>query len=72
MKMKPIDVTNDSYADLNEDSNKINPKFKVNDHVKISKYKIIFAKDMFQIGQKKFLLLMRLKIQFLGLILLVI
>ena len=47
-------------------------RFNVKDHVRISKYKIFLLKDMFQIGQKKFLLLMRLKIQFLGLILLVI
>ena len=42
--MKPIDVTPDSYAEYNEDSNKKNPKFKVSDHVRISKYKNIFAK----------------------------
>ena len=42
--MKPIDVTDDSYAECNEDSNKRNPKFKVGDHVRISKYKNIFAK----------------------------
>ena len=41
--MKPIDVTSDSYAEYNEDSNKNEPKFKVGDHVRISKYKIIFA-----------------------------
>ena len=41
IKMKPIDVTGDSY---NETSNKKDPKFKVGDHVRISKYKIIFAK----------------------------
>ena len=44
IKMKPIDVTSDSYAEYNEDSNKSNPKFKVGDHVRISKYKNIFAK----------------------------
>ena len=44
IKMEPIDVTNDSYVEYNEDSNKKNPKFKVNDHVRISKYKNIFAK----------------------------
>ena len=44
IKMKPIDVTNDSYVEYNEDSNKKNPKFKVGDHVRISKYKNIFAK----------------------------
>ena len=44
IKMKPIDVTSDSYAEYNEDSNKKDPKFKVGDHVRISKYKNIFAK----------------------------
>ena len=44
IKMKPIDVTGDSYVEYNEDSNKKNPKFKVYDHVIISKYKNIFAK----------------------------
>ena len=42
--MKPINVTNDSFAEYNEDSNKKDPKFKVGDHVRISKYKNIFAK----------------------------
>ena len=45
IKMKPIDVTNDSYAEYNEESNKKSPKFKVGDHVRISKYKNIFAKE---------------------------
>ena len=44
IKMKPIEVTSDSYAEYNEDSNKNNPKFNVGDHVRISKYKNIFAK----------------------------
>ena len=35
IKMKPIDVTGDSYAEYNEDFNKKNPKFKVGDHVRI-------------------------------------
>ena len=42
--MKPTDVTNDSDAEYNEESNKKNPKFQVNDHVRISKYKKNFAK----------------------------
>ena len=71
IKMKPIDVTSDSYAEYNEDSNKKDPKFKVGGHVRISKYKNIFAKGYTQIGQKKFLLLLKLKIQFLGLMQLV-
>ena len=44
IKMKPIDVTDDSYAEYNEDFNKKDPKFKVGDHIRISKYKNIFAK----------------------------
>ena len=44
IKMKPIEVTYNSYAEYNEDSNKKDPKFKVGDHVRISKYKNIFAK----------------------------
>ena len=43
IKMKPIDVTGDSYVEYNEDFNKKEHKFKVNDHVRISKYKNIFA-----------------------------
>ena len=44
MKIKPINVTSDSYAEYNENSNKRNPKFKVGDNVRISKYKNLFAK----------------------------
>ena len=44
IKIKPIDVTNDSYVKWNEESNKKGPKFKVNGHVRISKYKNIFSK----------------------------
>ena len=43
-KIKPIDVTSDSCAEYNEDSNKKDPKFKAGDHVRILKYKNIFAK----------------------------
>ena len=44
IKMKPIDVMDDSYAEYNENPNKNDPKFKVSDIVRISKYKNIFAK----------------------------
>ena len=44
IKMKTSDVTSDSYPEYNEDSNVTKPKFKVGDHVRISKYKNIFAK----------------------------
>ena len=44
IKMKSIDVTTDSYSEYNQDSNKKEPKFKVDDYVRISKYKNVFAK----------------------------
>ena len=34
IKMKPIDVTDDSFVEYNEDLNKRNTKFKVGDHNK--------------------------------------
>ena len=44
IKMKPNDVTDDSFIEYNEDSNKRSPKFNIGDYVRISKYKNIFAK----------------------------
>ena len=44
IKMKPIDVKSYSSAEYNEESNEKNPKFKIDDHVRISKYKNVFAK----------------------------
>ena len=42
--MKPTDVKDDSFAEYNEESNEKDPNFKINDHVRISKYKNVFAK----------------------------
>ena len=44
IKMKPIEVKDDSFVEYNEESNKKDPKYKVGDHVRISNYKNIFAK----------------------------
>ena len=44
IKMKPKDVTDNSYVGYNAKSNKKGPKFKVGDHVRISKYKNVFVK----------------------------
>ena len=56
IKMKPVDVISDSYAEYNEDSNKKDPKFKVGDHVRISKYKNIFAKGYTQNWSEVFII----------------
>ena len=44
IKMKPKDVTDDSFVEYSEETNKKSPKFKVGDNVRISKYKNIFTK----------------------------
>ena len=45
IKMKPIDVKGNTYIDFGKDVNDNDPKFKVGDHVRISKYKNMFAKS---------------------------
>ena len=71
IKMKPIDVTGDSYDEYNEDFNKkiLNKKLAI--MLEFQNTKTFLLKDMLQIGQKKFLLLVKSKIQFFGLMLLV-
>ena len=67
IKMKLIDVTSDSYAEYNEDSNENILNLKL---VTVSEYRsteIFLLKDTLKICQKKFLLLVNLKIKFLEL-----
>ena len=42
--MKPVDIKDNTYIDLKKKKNDKDPKFKVGDSVRISKYKNIFAK----------------------------
>ena len=44
IKMKPIDVKDNTYISTDKEINNRGPKFKVGDHVRISKYKNIFSK----------------------------
>ena len=44
IKMKPIDVKDNTYINIDKETNDKDPKFKVGHHVRISKYKTIFAK----------------------------
>ena len=44
IKMKSVDVKNNAYIDSSKKVNDKDPKFEVGDHVRISKYKNIFAK----------------------------
>ena len=58
--MKPIDVTSNSYAEYNGDSKK-SPKFKVGDRVRISKYKITFAKGYIQNWSEEVFIITKIK-----------
>ena len=71
IKMKPIDVTSDSSTEYNEHSNK-NPKFKVGDHVRISKYKNIFAKGYAPTWLEEVFVINKIKNTVIGLMLLMI
>ena len=55
IKMKPIIVKDNAYIDFNKGANDKDPKFKMGDHVRISKYKICLLKDTHQSGLKRFL-----------------
>ena len=44
IKMKPIGVKDNTYINTDKEINDKTPRFKVGDHVRISKYKNIFAK----------------------------
>ena len=61
IEIRPIDVTSDSYAEYNEDSNKKDPKFKVGDRVRISKCKNIFAKGYTQNESEELFVISKIK-----------
>ena len=44
IKIKPADVKHNTYIDFEKEVNNKDPKFKIGDHVRICKYKSIFAK----------------------------
>ena len=47
IKMKPINFKDNAYINTGKEVNDKDPKFKVGDHVRISKYKNIFDKGKF-------------------------
>ena len=55
IKMKPVVVKDNTYIDFKKEVNDKYPKFKVGDHVRLSKYKNIFVKGYILIGLKRFL-----------------
>ena len=72
IKMKPIDVKYNTDIDFKKEVNDKDPKFKVGGHVRIFKYKIVFAKGYTPSWFEKVFLFVKLKIQFHGYMLLMI
>ena len=70
IKIKPADVTSNAYAEYNENTNEKDPKFKVADLVRISKYKKIFAKGYTQNWSEEDFVVKKLKTLLCGLMLL--
>ena len=44
IKLKPVDVKSNTYIESSKKTNDKNPKFRIADTVRLSKYKNIFAK----------------------------
>ena len=59
--MKPTDVISDSYVEFNKDSNEKDPKFKVGDRIRISKYKNIVAKWYIQNWSEEVFIISKIK-----------
>ena len=57
IKMKPINVKTSTSIDFDVETSDKDPKFKVGDHVRLSKCKNILRKIPLKIGQKKCFLL---------------
>ena len=62
----PIDVGDDSFVECNEESNEKHPKFKVGDHVRISKFKNVFAKGYTPNWSEEIFVVKKIKILYLG------
>ena len=61
IKMNLIDIKDSIYINIGKEVNDKDPKFKVGDHVKISKYKNIFAKGYTPNWSEDILLIKKIK-----------
>ena len=61
VKMKPIDVKDNTYINTSKEINDKYPKFKVGYHVRISKYKNIFAKGYMPNWSKEVFVIKKVK-----------
>ena len=66
IKMKPVDVKDNTYIDFKKEVNDKDPKFKVGDHVRISKYKNVFAKGYMRNWSEEVFVISKIKKKFHG------
>ena len=66
IKMKPVDIKDNTYIDFKKDVSDKNPKFKVGDHVRISKCNNIFAKGYMPNWSEEIIIIKKLKILYHG------
>ena len=62
IKMKPVDVKSNTYVNSNKEINDEDPKFKIGDIVRISRYKNIFAKGYTPIWSEEVFVIKNVKI----------
>ena len=70
--MKPVDIKDNKYIDFKKENNDKDPKFKVGDHVRISKYKNVFAKGYMRNWSEEVFVISKIKKKFHGHMLLMI
>ena len=61
IKMKPVDVKDNPYINFKKEVNDKNPKFKVGDQVRVSKYKNIFAKGYMSNWSEEIFIISKIK-----------
>ena len=61
IKMKPVHVKDNTYIDFKKEVNDKDPKFKVGDHVRISKFENVFAKRYTQNWSEEAFLVSKIK-----------
>ena len=61
IKMKPVDFKDNTYIGFKKEVNDKNPKFKVGDQVRISKYKNIFAKGYMPYSSQEIFIIKKIR-----------
>ena len=61
IKMKPVNVKDNTYIEFKKEVNDKDPKFKVGDHTRVSKYKNIFSEGYTPNWSEEFFVLSKIK-----------